>query len=291
MWILLSVSVFVAVADWWGKQREISEGELEEFIDRYPNLFGVGVATAVHTSMALGSGFVDLLRLGEGTAQGGWGYGRDALRLLVVAGPIFRGGRLLLARATPNATGPVCSYIASAGALRRTGTRFFVRASDLIAKSGGGAPTSMSQLLGLLRTFGAKVRSLGQPSTVADLQRLTATHRNGVVLFGIRWTRPSGAGAGHALYAFRDGLGRFRIADRTGRIVGQLSELNSSYANIGNATMQGTALLVENATIVGGTSYASMLALSMNATIVVREGEANRRLEESRRTRQRRKRR
>ena len=46
-------------------------------------------------SSTVAKGFVDVLRIGDGVKKGGWGYGQDALRALVVAGPALRGVRSL----------------------------------------------------------------------------------------------------------------------------------------------------------------------------------------------------
>src|SRR5258708_12147352 len=58
------------IADWWDKQHAISKRALDDFVVEYPGLFGVVVATAVATAMEVGKGTVDVLRLGEGVAEG-----------------------------------------------------------------------------------------------------------------------------------------------------------------------------------------------------------------------------
>ena len=58
------------IADWWDKQHAISNKALDEFVDENPGVFGIVVATAVATAMDVGKGTVDVLRLGEGAAEG-----------------------------------------------------------------------------------------------------------------------------------------------------------------------------------------------------------------------------
>jgi hypothetical protein len=58
------------IADWWDGQRRTSMKALDEFVDAYPNWFGVAIAGTVATSIDLGSGLVDVLRLVEGAAEG-----------------------------------------------------------------------------------------------------------------------------------------------------------------------------------------------------------------------------
>lgn len=256
------------LAAWWDEQKGHSEHALDEFIHKHPNWFGVVVAGTVQSAMDLGGGFVDVLRLGEGVKEGGWGYGKDALRLVAVAGPLARVGRFALARVTPNPSGGVCAWVASAKALRQTGTRHFATVGELMQAAGHSqAPTTMSQMMGVLRSLGARVRNLGKVGSMADLKRLVASHPNDVVLFGVSWKA-----GGHALYAFRDALGRFRIADRTGVVASSLAELEqlvlkklgSTYSGISGATLQGAAVLVEKSAIIHGVNLASIVSLGAN---------------------------
>ena len=74
---------FSEYADWWDKQKRETETILGEWVQDNPQWWAVAVATGVQTSMDLGAGFVDVLRFGEGAAEGGLaGVGKDALRLL-----------------------------------------------------------------------------------------------------------------------------------------------------------------------------------------------------------------
>lgn len=76
-------------ADWFDQQRAESETILENVVQDHPGPTAVVTAAALSTAMAVASGFVDVLRLGQGAAEGGWkGYGKDALRAAGIAGGI-----------------------------------------------------------------------------------------------------------------------------------------------------------------------------------------------------------
>ena len=81
------------LADWWDQQKRESEAILTEWVQDNPQWWAVAVAGTVQTSMDLGAGFVDVLRFGQGMAEGGIkGVGKDALRLLMLLGPLGRAG-------------------------------------------------------------------------------------------------------------------------------------------------------------------------------------------------------
>lgn len=269
---------FEKVADWWDEQKKISEQALDQFVDEHPNWFGIVVAGTTATAMELGKGFVDILRVGEGVKEGGLGYAKDALRVVSLIGPVARIGRLGLARVAPNASGGICAWVTAAKALRQTGTKHFAKVADLFKVAGhSAAPTSMAEMIGLLKQVGARVRDLGNPASVNGLKQLVGQNPNGVIMFGVVWNNPlkqiipGKFNSGHALYAFRDMFGRFRIADRSGEIVATLAELGKKYSGIGNASFQGAAVLVENSAIVHGTNLASILALEVKSVMLTNE--------------------
>ncbi|MCX9012795.1 MAG: hypothetical protein OIN66_16965 [Candidatus Methanoperedens sp.] len=78
----------IAIA--WEKQYEEASKILDEWISGNPNLGKIAIATMLQSAMDLGRGFVDMLKLGEGTAEGGWGVGKDVLRAIGLAAPMFR---------------------------------------------------------------------------------------------------------------------------------------------------------------------------------------------------------
>lgn len=136
------------LADWWDEQHRLSKKELNHFIDNNPTLFGVVVATAAATAMELGAGLVDMLRFGEGTAEGGVkGIGKDALRLIGLAGPLGQGAKMVQiaanvkpARLIVDTGGPVCGWVSGAQALRQTGTKALAAVDDLAQALGKSLP-------------------------------------------------------------------------------------------------------------------------------------------------------
>jgi hypothetical protein len=105
--------------------------------------------------------------------------------------------------------------------------------------------STMDQRIGVLRQLGAKVtRFFKVPGTLEELRGLVP--RDGsVLMFGANWER-EGVRVSHAMYAFHDYLGRFRIADRTGAVVASLQELEQlkpGYGPIGSAVPHSAALL------------------------------------------------
>jgi hypothetical protein len=57
---------------------------LDAWVSDEPNEIKTLSAAAVQSMMDLGAGLVEVLKLGEGTAEGGWGIGQDLMRLLTV---------------------------------------------------------------------------------------------------------------------------------------------------------------------------------------------------------------
>ena len=81
-----TISTAADVADWWTQQSNQTTQILDNMVGSHPNSWVV--AGAVQTAMDVGSGFVDMLRFGEGAAQGGWGIGKDIIRGIGLAGSI-----------------------------------------------------------------------------------------------------------------------------------------------------------------------------------------------------------
>ncbi|NRF70236.1 LysM peptidoglycan-binding domain-containing protein [Aquincola sp. S2] len=219
------------IADWWDEQHRQSKKELERFVDDNPNLFGVMVAATVATAMDLGAGTVDALRFGEGAAEGGVaGFGKDALRLIALAGPLGRGAKLVqtagnagLARLIVDIGGRNCGWISGTQALRQTGTRAFAAVEDLaralgkpISELGG---SHLAERVTLFRGLGARISALRPVKTLQDIAGMT--RNDGAVtmfnIFGKRMGKKGLESVGHAVYAYRDWLGRLRILDRGGR--------------------------------------------------------------------------
>ena len=185
-------------------------------VQENPQWWAVGIAATVQTTMDVGAGMVDVLRLGEGAAEGGWrGYGKDALRLLAIVGPLGRAGGMLsrfvhvrlvrLAVKPVGMTGP-CTFQAVNNAMTITGGRarnLFLTAQDAaqaLGKPLAGLPKVGSKyklaawiddLVPFLRSQGAKIKTYIHPTTVDEAAQIARTE-NGVVVFAIRCTTTTG---------------------------------------------------------------------------------------------------
>ena len=220
------------VADWWDRSRTQSELMLDQFVERNPNQFGIIVATALHTSMVVGSGVVDVLRLGDGIAQGGWrGVGADTLRLLGVVGPAGKAMQLAasvknvrLAKLIADVPGGRCSWVASTQALVATGQKIggklFARVEDLAGAVGVpwgavGGVKNLSVVAQNLRSIGA---SVGAAKPVQSMSNVAwELPRDGSVgLIAVKLKKNGQIVAGHCMAVFFDSFGRLRILDRSG---------------------------------------------------------------------------
>jgi LysM repeat protein len=277
------------IADWWDEQHRISKKILDEFVEDHPNWWGIFVATATATAMELGAGMVDVLRLGEGVAKGGWrGYGEDALRLLQLAPALGKLGKLgselahaRLARVLADPGGGICTWMAATKALRQAGVRAFVTVEDLAKAMGLKIPAAqlpakwVHEMTPVLRRLGARVTELGTPRTWEEVVAATRRGKE-AVLFSVEWKDIGQAGKevvkGHTLYAFRDIANNVRIADRTGKVVRSLAELERlvpGYGKIGSATVYGTMARVEGATIKLLPAGTGVLAMEVKAQLLV----------------------
>jgi LysM repeat protein len=276
--------VFTEIADWFDKTRQDNEkfidSELQPWVattlyEDHSWYRNVGVWTAAGTLYALNkftttvaAGFVDVLRLGDGVQEGGWGYGKDALRLLMVVGPVLRGARYVIAgiqeldvgqaalnqlvkAGTPFATALKtipwagnCGWVAATRALRVTGTGVFSELSD-VARAAGmdiadtGGLKSVTELQLPLRVLGASTKVAQVKGGMTGLAELVAENPNGVVMFGVRWP-----GGGHALLAFRNFFGGLSLLDRSGKIYASLADL--PYKGIANGVIDAKALVINN---------------------------------------------
>lgn len=242
-------------ADWWDLQKRQSEAILTEWVQENPQWWAVAIAGTVQTTMDLGAGFVDVLRFGEGMAQGGVaGFGKDALRLLVILGPLGRAGgmvsrlvhlsRLRLAVQVVGVDGP-CTFQAVNNAMSiLKGTNLFVTVEDMAAAMGRNLNTLartpagdyalgawIDELVGLIRSS-AKVKEVTGLTNVQQVVGL-AEPESGVVIFAIRAQIAGEAEATlHSVIAVRDALGVVRFADYGGKFVRSLGELLSKWGTV-----------------------------------------------------------
>jgi nucleoid-associated protein YgaU len=226
-------------------------------------------------------GFVDVLRLGDGVKKGGWGYGEDALRALVVVGPALRGARLvsgLVASVDANTSMGNCAWVAAARGARLSG-RLFASIKD-IARSAGVAFSDTGgiwprQLAPALRSLGVDARIVlpeGKPafSTMEEVLKAAARRRDGTLMFSINWVR-NNTTVGHALLA-RWGVAGVRIIDRSGKVVRTLAELETSYPGISGARPVKEGLFIANSITTRALSTApgllNVLAVEVKPAIV-----------------------
>ncbi|MEX2140701.1 MAG: peptidoglycan-binding domain-containing protein [Pirellulales bacterium] len=283
-------------ADWWDGEKKKSEEILGQWVEENPQWWAIGIATAVATSMDLGAGMVDVLRLGQGAAEGGWqGYGKDALRLLVILGPLGKAGgmlsrfahtgRLRFAVTTSGVTGP-CTFTAANNAMSILGGRgknLFLTAREAAAALGRPLRSVAMQgslyklaawiddLVPFMSSQGARIK-LVSTGTVRNLQQAIdlARRENGVVIFAIKYKSVTDEVIEHSVIAVRDALGRVRFADYGGRFVNSLDELavNLGY---GAPNAQGISLMTDaskaGAAVVEGMKLTGLLE---NATAVMK---------------------
>jgi nucleoid-associated protein YgaU len=224
-------------------------------------------------SSTVASGFLDTLRLGDGVKEGGWGYAQDALRLLVVAGPVLRIGRFGLSKLASVDMFPQvgnCAWVAAAKALRMTGVRHFATLDDL-AKAAGAEVESLGGVYGFsgiaetLKSLGAATKPLVPQvqEVTAALKAAVKANPNSSIIFRVFWNM-NGQTVGHAMVAARNPVtGAMQILDRSGAVVSKLSELEKFYPNIGSALLETIEpmLAVKNATIATAMELLSKAAL------------------------------
>ena len=269
-------------ADWWDKQKKDSEKVLEEWVQDNPQWWAIGIATATSTAMELGAGMVDALRFGEGLAQGDVkGVAKDAMRLLVLVGPLAKLGGMLgrlaqtqmirLAVTTKGVTGP-CTFTAVNNALSIVGggnrSLFFTvreAAQALgkplagLAKVGGKYKLAawIDDLIPFLTKQGVRLRNLGTAKSVTDVASAARTE-NGVVIFAIEWADMAGKLQRHSMIAVRTVSG-VRFADYGGKFISSLSELASRGGiwaakggySIAATASKGSSILIEGMETIG----------------------------------------
>lgn len=243
------------IADKLDAMKAKREGTLAHWVERNPQWWAIVIAGTTQTGMDLEAGLWDVLRFGEGAAQGGVrGWGKDALRLLAIVGPLARGGalaargatqlligsRLRLAVQLRGVTGPCTFQAANNAAQIATGSNVFVTLGDMAAAMGQPLKAIARNSTGLYE-LGAwvdelipvirKVATVKEIRGLSSLQEIMALAKQGtgVVIFAIRATVRTGAGAvtelRHSVIAVRNLAGRVQFADYGGKLVGSLEEL------------------------------------------------------------------
>jgi nucleoid-associated protein YgaU len=240
------------------------------------------VSAGFKFSTTVSKGLLDVLRIGDGVKKGGWGYGQDALRALVLVGPALRGVRMasgLVASVDAEASMGNCAWVAAARGARLSG-RLFASIKDVARFAGmtlpetGGVKT-LEEVMLPLRMMGADAEMIAPEgktafSTMEEVFKAAAQRRDGTLTFGVKWLM-NGKPVGHALIA-RWGIAGVRIIDRSGAVVRSLAELEASYPGIGSATPIGRALFVANSITTKALSTVpsvlSMLAVEVKPAVV-----------------------
>lgn len=202
------------------------------------------------------AGVADAMRVGDGVREGGWGYGKDALRLLFWAGPALRFFRFAASVVAVDVPGGKCIWVAAAQARRMTGTQHFATVGDLAKALGvtiGDAGTPLRTILPGLETLGADARLTGTLYTFEDVAELAQRNPKSVVMFSVRYTEANGETVAHALLATRGPGGIVLIVDRSRLFpVTSLAALETTYPGIGSvsAVVQRDGILIRNAVVV-----------------------------------------
>jgi hypothetical protein len=279
--------VFTELADAFDKEKDWENRFIDEKLQPWvgstiyedsPWYRNVGIYVAAGTlysvnkiTTTVGAGFVDVLRLGDGVRKGGWGYGKDALRLLMILGPAARFARwsvsLIKAVDTFPNTGN-CAWVAMARLLRLTGTRPLAEIADVAKAAGIGAAqtgevATLTELLPMLQRLGAAAQAGRSVANMTELTKLAVQNPQAAIMFGVQWLR-YGKPVRHVLIAVRGLFGGLKIIDRTGgKVVKSLAELEQlcpGYGAIGSAVVTGETLIVQNTLVVKSLALIPSLA-------------------------------
>jgi hypothetical protein len=256
-----------------------------DIVDAFPNTAGALAATAVSSVPRLvlqfGQGMADTTRLGQGVAEGTVsGVAKDGLRALQIVAPALsslqelRLARLAKAYVDPAPELGACLPVTITKALKQVGqSRAFGYLDEMVtglSKSAIGRKSLdtgryLREMVGDLRRLGAKFEYAQTGGTLESLENLARSKPNGVTVFNAQWKAPGAMEEGaHAMYAFIDRIGKFRIADRSGQVVSSLKELESSYAGISGAALQTTAMYIPKATYLVTAAHAGGVGLLLN---------------------------
>lgn len=282
----------------WDKWRRENEAlvrhTMDSWIDKNPDSVAVAVAVSVNEGgVQLGNividSFADLLRLGQGFGQGGWGgFAQDGLRLFAIYGPVTKGvatvARSKMVQRVVNPLGENCTWVAATQALRMSGVRHFAKVEDLVKAAGlesiaQTGPAFIKDFGPLLQKLGARVKyvekigadNLPSWKSLDDVTAYLKSNPNGTMVFAVSPV----TGAPHSMIAFLHPTRGLQIADRSGRIVKNLSELEDLYPGIsefdGGWQIAHEMLYVENSAIakdIACSGLTSLLVLEVKAMFI-----------------------
>lgn len=275
---------FTEFADWWEKNRRESNQILEEWVQDNPQWWTVGIAATTATFMDLGAGMVDVLRIGDGVKEGGVaGYGKDALRLLSIAGPLGKAGAMLgrlkylqglkLAISPANVGGP-CTFRAINNALSigagkaqnifltaKEAARALGKPLKSFARIEGDLDIAawVDELIPFLRQQGVKITQLKPASLEALKQMMKGEHR--VVVFAVKWKNAAGEASEHSIIAVRNAMGRVRYADYGGKLFDSIEDLiraKPSWGGLAGKVELYTGKTMTGAAVVGSRALETM---------------------------------
>lgn len=228
------------------------------------------MAATTQSFMQFGTSMADVLRIGDGMAQGTVrGAGNDLARFVAIF-PFGKAAKLLQsargavkARAIvdPLAHESICSWVTSTRALRQVGYpiggKMFVEVEQLMKAVGfqglhsfvkyGGIP--LVEMAAHLKTIGAKV---GPCIPVSGLQHLLSKQLlkadGSVLLISMDALLKDGTRGGHLIYAYYDTFRRLRFMDRmigtSGRkFYTSIDEITAAYPDVQSFTPRAVVYL------------------------------------------------
>lgn len=233
---------FTQLADWWGEQQKQSVAALDEWVEGSNYNQGVMiVAAGTQALMTFGSGFVDVLRMGDGVAKGtAAGLGQDALRVAAIF-PVGKAAQMFqAAKATAlakvivdiNPSAGICAWVASAKALTQIGgtigSKLFITVDDLAKAIGVNvrhlSGLTMEQIKIVLTKMGARVGAVRVVKSEQEVARMVS-YDGSVVMVCVELERSKKI-AWHAFYAYRTPIGQLRYMDRTVQTTAQRAYLS-----------------------------------------------------------------
>jgi hypothetical protein len=240
-------------ADWFDYQREDNSKFIENAmkqtyeddasVGNFLLLVGLSIPWLLNNVAGrVSSGYIDTLRIGEGVEQGGWGYGRDALRASILLGPLVRmlrlgaGGMTTLVEAQ---TAPNCTWVSATRGTLLSGNRYVVTVGDFLETVGlprtyPTGPDYINDVLWHLKASGVEVdMAVGaQLQTMEDVVTVARENSDGVLVFSFKFVNKAGQPGAHAIVAAAypgipglRGLQAVRFYETNGQVFNSLEEL------------------------------------------------------------------
>lgn len=253
------------IADAFERKRAKRHADLEQWVYENPQWWAVGLATVGATSMDFLGGWVDALRLGEGSTEaangGSWtGVAMDGLRVITQVSPFTGGARgavgqavrqgliqrgLRLATRPRGIRGPCSFQAANNVAQLAKGQDVFVTVKEMarakgvtrLVKRNGKIDLGawFDELLPALRRLGIKGNPIMGIDTV-EAAVAAAQRADGVVVFAFEARIVPKVGAErtvlHTVMAWRGPAGKVRFADYGGKVYESLEALCAQWGKL-----------------------------------------------------------